>query len=95
MKSYAMATIAFAYLIISAIGIIASCVLLHDLLNLTVLIIIVIVSVLSTLLLFSIILSLATILEKQAYEIANEEVKKEEYITKTLSLITEKLEQGK
>ena len=87
MKSYAMATIAFAYLIISAIGIIASCVLLHDLLNLTVLIIIVIVSVLSTLLLFSIILSLATILEKQELE--------EEYITKTLSLITEKLEQGK
>lgn len=87
MKSYAMATIAFAYLIISAIGIIASCVLLHNLLNLTVLIVIVIVSVLSTLLLFSIILSLATILEKQELE--------EEYITKTLTLITEKLEQGK
>ena len=69
MKSYAMATIAFAYLIISAIGIIASCVLLHNLLNLTVLIVIVIVSVLSTL--------------------------EEEYITKTLTLITEKLEQSK
>ena len=87
MKSYAMATIAFAYLIVSAIGIILSSVFLYNKLNLTVLIIIIIVTILSTLLLFSIMLALATILEKQEFE--------EEYITKTLTLITEKLEQGK
>lgn len=87
MKSYAMATIAFAYLIVSAIGIILSSVFLYNKLNLTVLIIIIIVTILSTLLLFSIMLALATILEKQEFE--------EDYITKTLTLITEKLEQGK
>lgn len=87
MKSYVMKIIAR---IILAIGIASSIVIwwtFQNIINFTYLIIIIITIISSTFLLFAIILSLATILEKQELE--------EEYITKTLTLITEKLEQTK
>ena len=87
MKSKTMRNVAYAVLLI---GILSSLIYglaiikyLSDFLAL----ISIISIILSTLLLFAILLSLAAILEKQELE--------EEYITKTLTLITDKLEQTK